>query len=122
MIPQKLSIREKQPLQTQEETMNEGPATLARTLHTFFFLPKASMIASRNARRHAVVYITRSSFWKHLLGGNNTLVTLTVVLVTADFLVLPLLLVHESLELSVIVLRDCLGCHLDSAHAAGSAD
>jgi hypothetical protein len=122
MIPQRLSIREKQPLQTREETMNEGPATLARTLHAFFTLPKASMISFRNARRHAVVYITHSSFWKHLLGGNNALVTLAVVLVTADFLVLPLLLVHESLELSVVVLRDGLGCHLDSAHATSSAD
>jgi hypothetical protein len=40
MIPQRLSIREKQPLQTREETMNEGPAMLARTLHALFHSQK----------------------------------------------------------------------------------
>lgn len=42
-----------------------------------------------------------------------TLVTLASTLITADFLVLLLLLVHERLEFRVVVLGDSLGCHLD---------
>jgi len=125
MIPQRLSIRKEQPLQTREETMKGQPRLLV--YGTLFFLPKAVMISSHLATPdampcRAVVYITHCSCCKHLLSSNNTLVALAVVLVTTDFLVLPLLLVHKSLKLCIVVLRDRLGCHLDSAHAASSAD
>ena len=50
--------------------------------------------------------ITHRSFGRNkacifLLRSNNALVALAVILVAADLLVLPLLLVHESLELRV---------------------
>lgn len=52
----------------------------------------------------------------------NTLVALRLALVSANLLVLPLALLHELLQSSIVVLGDRLGCHLDSAVTVGSLD
>lgn len=44
---------------------------------------------------------------------NRTLVTFTLILVSRYFLILPLPLGHESLQLSIVALRDSFGGHLD---------
>ena len=54
--------------------------------------------------------------------SNAALVARALVLVTADFLVLALTLLHECRKLSVIVLGDGLGRHLDLAVAARFRD
>lgn len=52
----------------------------------------------------------------------DVVVTLTLTLVTADFLVLTLSLLHEGLELGIITLGDGLGLHLDCQVAVGGLD
>ena len=50
--------------------------------------------------------------------GHATLVTGALVLVSANFLVFALTLLHECCELGVVVLGNCFGSHLDLAVAA----
>ena len=50
--------------------------------------------------------------------SNAALVTRTLVLVAADFLVFALAFLHECSELGIVVLCDCLRSHLDLAIAA----
>jgi hypothetical protein len=60
---------------------------------------------------------------KGLVGLSNTaLVARALVLVAADFLVLTLALLHECRKLSVVVLGNGLGRHLDLAVAARFRD
>jgi hypothetical protein len=57
------------------------------------------------------------------VGLNNTaLVACALIFVTADFLVLPLTLLHERGQLCVIVLGNGLGRHLDLAVTACLCD
>jgi hypothetical protein len=61
------------------------------------------------------------SYTKGRLGislNHTALVTRALVLITADFLVLPLTLLHECCQFSVVVLSNGLGCHLDLAVTA----
>lgn len=52
----------------------------------------------------------------------NIVIAFTYALVTADFSVLALSLLHQSLQLSVIALRNSLGLHLDGQVATSSLD
>lgn len=59
---------------------------------------------------------------KGLLVDSDNAVLFALVLVAADFLVLALALVHEGLELGIVVLGDSFGGHLDRAGTAGCGD
>ena len=59
---------------------------------------------------------------KGLLVDGNNAILFALVLVAADFLVLALALVHEGLELGIVVLGDSLGGHLDRAGTASCGD
>ena len=53
---------------------------------------------------------------------NLALVARALILVTADLLVLTLALLHERCKLSIIVLGNGTGCHLDLAVTASFCD
>jgi hypothetical protein len=59
---------------------------------------------------------------KFLLVDGNNAIFFALVLVSADFLVLALALIHESLELGIVVLGNSLGGHLDGAGTASCGD
>lgn len=65
---------------------------------------------------------SRRGWWRKLLVDGNNAILFALVLVAADFLVLALALVHESLELGIVVLGDSLGGHLDGAGTASCGD
>lgn len=57
-----------------------------------------------------------------LNGFGDVIVALAHTLITADLGVLALALLHQSLQLCVIALRDSLRLHLDNQVAAGAAN
>lgn len=64
-----------------------------------------------------------SSYANSLIGlGNATLIARAIVVVTTDLLILALALLHECSQLSIVVLSDSPGSHLDLAVTARFCD